>query len=241
MDYGALIDSAAVDGRMLIDAAESNWSRPVPHCPEWDIAGLVRHTGGILEWMAAVVTTGEFVNRRALDAPPTADTDLRRWYLDNLDRTLAVLRHADPQAKAWTFSSLGDQRVAWWRRRLAIEVAIHRWDAEHAAEIDPSPLDCDVAEAGIEEFVSEFLPGLLATHRADGLAGTLHLQLTDVAEEYWLDLDHGGAPCDDLTAASTSIRGPATDILLWMTNRHPVHVDVRGEGDAFTKWARLKR
>jgi uncharacterized protein (TIGR03083 family) len=203
-----LIDTTAVDGRKLIEAAESDWSRPVPQCPEWDLAGLVRHTGGIFAWMAAVVSTGEFVDLRAVDPSPDADTDLGPWYLDNVDRTLGVLRDADPEAKAWTFSRLGDQSVAWWRRRLAVEVAIHRWDAEHAAE-KPT--------------------------------GTLHLQPTDSAEEYWLDLDHSGASRPDLMAASTAIRGTGSDLLLWMTNRRPVHVDVQGEGDAFTKWIELKR
>lgn len=71
--------------------------------------------------------------------------------------------------------------------------------------------------------------------------GTLHLQTTDGGEEYWLDLDHSGVTREDLTAASTSIRGTASDLLLWMTNRRPVHVEVRGDGDAFTRWAQLKR
>jgi len=61
------------------------------------------------------------------------------------------------------------------------------------------------------------------------------------AEEYWLDLDHSGASRPDLTAASTAIRGAGSDLLLWMTNRRPVHVDVHGEGDAFTKWVQIKR
>ena len=241
MDYLAFIDTTAVDGRRLIDAAESDWSRPVPHCPDWDIAGLVRHTGGILAWMAAVVSNGEFVSRQALDAPPDANSELRRWYLDNLDCTLDVLRNADTEARVWTFSNLGDQRSAWWRRRLAVEVAIHRWDTEHAAEIDPSPLDRDVAVAGIEEFVIEFLPGLLAQQSADMLTGTLHLQPMDGAENYWLDLDGGGATRQELTTATTSIRGTASDILLWMTNRDPVHADVHGEGGAFTNWRQLHR
>lgn len=236
-----LSDTTAVDGRKLIEAAESDWSRPVPQCPEWDLAGLVRHTGGIFAWMAAVVSTGEFVDLRAVDPSPDADTDLGPWYLDNVDRTLGVLRDADPEAKAWTFSRLGDQSVAWWRRRLAVEVAIHRWDAEHAAEIDPSPLDPHVAAAGLEEFIIEFLPGLLAQDAAEKPTGTLHLQPTDSAEEYWLDLDHSGASRPDLMAASTAIRGTGSDLLLWMTNRRPVHVDVQGEGDAFTKWIELKR
>jgi uncharacterized protein (TIGR03083 family) len=122
--------------------------------------------GGILMWMAAVVTSRERVSRRTLDPAPEDPAELTRWYLANLDRTLDVLGSADPDSGTWTFSSTGDRRVAWWNRRLAVEVAIHRWDAEHAVTADggppPNPLDGDVAAAGIEEFIIEFLPGLLS-------------------------------------------------------------------------------
>jgi hypothetical protein len=99
--------------------------------------------------------------------------------LASLDRTLDVLGSADPGSETWTFSSTGDRRVAWWNRRLAGELAIHRWDAEHAAAAEggppPGPVDGDVAAAGIEEFMIEFLPGLLAQETTGELSGTLHL------------------------------------------------------------------
>jgi hypothetical protein len=54
MDGSGPSDAAALDGRRLLIAAMPDWSRPVAHCPGWDAAELVRHTGTILEWMAAV-------------------------------------------------------------------------------------------------------------------------------------------------------------------------------------------
>jgi hypothetical protein len=58
------LSSAEADGRALLEAAQSGWAVPVPHCPGWDSAELVRHMGGILEWMAAIVGSGERVARR---------------------------------------------------------------------------------------------------------------------------------------------------------------------------------
>ena len=84
--------------------------------------------------------------------------------------------------------------MAWWNRRLAAELAIHRWDAEHAAAADgapPSPLDGDVAAAGIGEFMIEFLPGLLALETTGQLSGTLHLHATDGQTGWWIDLRCG--------------------------------------------------
>ena len=75
-----------------------------------------------------------------------------------------------------------------------MELAIHRWDAQHAAGLGGAaparPLDAAVAAAGIEEFLTEFLteflPGLLAQPEVGGLTGTLHLHATDGPSQWWV-------------------------------------------------------
>ncbi|WP_343574511.1 maleylpyruvate isomerase N-terminal domain-containing protein, partial [Mycobacterium sp.] len=158
MTYDAFQDVVSKDGRALIIAAESNWVRPVPDCPDWDAAGLVRHTGGILAWIATIVETGEPASFGSLAPSPEDNADLSGWFLENLDRAVGAVRGADPEKDVWTFSSLGDHRVSWWRRRLAVEMVVHRADLENAVAVQggaaPSPLDGAVAVAGIEEFVT---------------------------------------------------------------------------------------
>ena len=114
-------------------------------------------------------------------------------------------------------------RVAWWNRRLAVELAIHRWHAEHAAAADggppPSPLDGDVAAAGIEEFMIEFLPSLLALETTGQLSGTLHLHATDGQTGWWIDLDAVGSAVSGPAKADTAIRRTRSDLLPWLTNR----------------------
>ncbi|MGO9927943.1 MAG: hypothetical protein ACLPLP_17950 [Mycobacterium sp.] len=111
---------------------------------------------------------------------------------------------------------LGKCLMSWWRRRLAVETAMHRWDAQHAVAVEggppPTPLDADVAAAGIEEFVTEFLPGLLDA-------------------------------CTDSRSgrADVTVRGTGSDVLLWLTNRRNDSVDVRGDRDLLEAWTRLKR
>jgi hypothetical protein len=98
--------------------------------------------------------------------------DLAAWYLAHLDRILDILSRADPEAPTWTFSSSGDLGVAWWRRRLAVELAIHRWDAQHAASLHgapaPRPPDGDTAAAGTAEFMIESSPGCWPRTRSTG-------------------------------------------------------------------------
>lgn len=236
------------DGRDLLAAAALNWSRPIPHCPGWDAADLVGHVGGILAWIAKIVATSEPVSRRDRETPPADRSALAPWYSAHFDRTLDILTAVDADAPTWTFSSRGERRVGWWRRRLAVELAIHRWDAQHAASLGGAaparPLDAKIAAAGIEEFLTEFLPGLLAQPEVDGLTGTLHLHATDGPSEWWVDLDARA----DATAVpghaktDTAIRGTESDLLLWLTNRAPtLTAQVLGQRDVAADWAQLRR
>lgn len=242
MPGAEILNVTRTDATALLAAAESDWNRPVPHCPEWDQAQLVRHTGGILAWMAAVVTAREQVSRRTLDPAPTETAELAVWYLHHLEQTLHLLSTTDPDTPTWTFSSLGDHRVGWWVRRLAVEVAIHRWDAQHAADrARTSPVDGETAAEGVEEFLTEFLPGLLTRTDTLDLTGTPHLHATDGALEWFLDLDTPGSATQRHRKADTAIRGTRSDLLLWLTNRNPSNLDVMGSSDPATRWGELKR
>jgi uncharacterized protein (TIGR03083 family) len=246
MEAAVQLQTAAEDARSLLTAAQTGWGRPVPQCPGWDAADLVRHVGGILGWMAAVVASGERVSLRTQDPGPENLADLPRWYLASLDRALDVLGSADPGSAAWTFSRIGDGGVAWWDRRLAVEVAIHRWDAQHAVATDggpsPDPLDGDLAAAGIEEFMIEFLPGLLAPESSGELSGTLHLHATDGPTEWWIDLEAAGPAVSGHIKADTAIRGTRSDLLLWLTHRRsPDSLEVLGRKEILGPWTRLRR
>jgi hypothetical protein len=88
--------------------------------------------GGILAWMARIVTTGEPVPRRDRELPPAGHAEMPFYYSAHLQRTLGHPDHHRPGSPAWTFSSRGERRARWWQRRLAVELAIHRWNAQHA-------------------------------------------------------------------------------------------------------------
>jgi hypothetical protein len=136
--------------------------------------------------------------------------------------------------------------VGWWRRRLAVEVAIHRWDVEHAVALggglSPTPIDGEVASAGTDEFVIEFLPGLLAKGNVKGVEGTLHLHATDGPTEWWIDLDTEGQALAEHAKADTAIRGTRSDLLLWLTNRGPLNsLEVIGNQTTPDSWSQLRR
>jgi hypothetical protein len=253
MDQQPLMDMATArnaigdDARTLLAAAELAPAAPVAACAPWDGTTVVRHLGSIFGWMAAIVTTGDRVSRRDLPGPPAAEADLPAWYGRALDRVLEVFAAADPQAAVWTFSATGDRRVGWWYRRLAVETAVHRWDVQDATAsvgrqttTGVAPVSGDVAAAGIEEFVVEFLPGLLNRDGVEGVTGTLHLHAIDGPSEWWMDLDAGGVARPDHAKADTALRGTRSDLLLWLYNRLPTaHLEVFGPSVVLERWGQL--
>ena len=243
-----LLMVAAADGRDLLAVARSDWSRPVQDCLGWNAADLTGHMGAILGWIAKIVTSGQAVPRRDRETPPADRDTLAAWYEAHLDRTLTILTATPPESWTWTFSSRGDQRVSWWRRRLAVELAIHRWDAQRAASLGtrslPMPLDGHVAAAGIEEFLTEFLPGLLSQPDIVGLTGSLHLHATDGASEWWIDLDEraGVVAVPGHRKADTAIRANRSDLLLWLTNRQQLRaLEISGPPGVAARWTQLRR
>jgi uncharacterized protein (TIGR03083 family) len=250
MDAPSLIDAVRREGEALARAADTAPDAAVPSCPEWDMAGLVGHTGMVHRWTAEVVRRGERVSRRDLPPPPDAHDERARWFRGGVDELAGVLSGADPDSQTWTFSSSGDRRVWWWCRRQAAETGTHRWDAENAAlaaQLGGAPvdLDSDLAVAGVDEYLTDFLPGVVDREGLD-LHGSLHLHATDDGVDGEWAVDLGARPVSsrrEHTKADTAIRGPVSDLLLWLWNRLPgggARLEVFGSSDPVVAWPRLR-
>jgi uncharacterized protein (TIGR03083 family) len=216
------IDDLRRDGAALVDAAEAaGLDAPIAHCPGWDVARLLRHTGKVLERTTIVVAEG-------LDAPP----DPERFgtfpegpaAFDRFREVLAgavdALGSADPAGSSWNFTG-EDTTNGFWRRRMANEVAVHRWDAEQAAGT-ARPVDTDRAVDGIDELATVMLP-FSAAFKNPELDGSVHLHCTD-ADGEWLLVFRGGRPTTTREHAKgdLAVRGPASSVFLWCWNRLPV-------------------
>jgi uncharacterized protein (TIGR03083 family) len=219
---------AAIRGETdgLVDAAErAGLDAPVPSCPDWDVAKLLRHVGRVQRWAAANATAGEFVAPDTLPAPPGPER-LGRWVRDGA-AALVVALDRPPGEPTWTFTP--DGTVGFWQRRQAHEAAMHRVDAELAAG-QAQPIATDLAVDGIDEWL-----GLLA-HRPNatlptGRGETLHVHATDVDGE-WLVRLGDGAPTVERAHAKgdVALRGPASDLLLVVLRRlDPGRVEVFGD------------
>jgi uncharacterized protein (TIGR03083 family) len=244
MDQASLLASLASEGASLADAADGHLERPVPSCPEWDVAQLLTHAGGVYGWAGQVVAArGDRVGPRQPPNAPEEAAALLEWYRQQLAQLVEVLS-VDPETPAWTFFPSAPDNAGWWLRRQALETAVHRWDAQAAAGLAPAPISPELAAEGIDETVAYFVPRALASQPVAELTGTLHLHATDTPGEWWLDFR-----TDELVTrrehakADTALRGPASGLYLWLWNRQTpdaAGLDVFGRSETVTAWRAIK-
>ncbi|HSS09835.1 MAG TPA: maleylpyruvate isomerase family mycothiol-dependent enzyme [Acidimicrobiales bacterium] len=218
MEPTEYLDHVRSDGTALATTARLAPRAPVPSCPEWDMTDLVAHTAEVHRWVADIVRTSATERPRDEPEVPTEPAAVLVWYGDGLTDLLDVLEGADPDAPVWNWFDRKPAPTRFWHRRMAHETAVHRWDAQAAAGV-PEPIDAALAVDGIDEFLS-FVEVWLRRRPIEKLNGSLHLHATDTEGEWSLSLaadrlDHWR----EHTKADAAIRGPASDLFLWVANR----------------------
>lgn len=218
------------EGRRLRDIAAGSPATPVPQYPGWSLLDLLVHTGSVHR------RTTDVVSGLLMEAPQRtypgdkATASVIAWYDDGLAAMTAALDDADPTAPVWGFGPA--PTVAFWRRRMAIETAIHRRDAEEARGT-PRPLDDDVATAGIDEYPDMWLPRL--RHEGDRPSGTVALRTPLGAWCLHVEGPGFGMSGGDEPAADAAVSGPVSDVYLWLAARRPARpLDRTGDGALLT-------
>jgi uncharacterized protein (TIGR03083 family) len=213
------VEHIRADGTALADAARLAPRVAVPGCPAWDVTALVGHVTALHHWVTGILRTGatERPKRERPDPAATPDAALRECQAA-LTELLDALGTADPNALVWNWFDDRPAPARFWHRRMAHETAVHRWDAQAAAGAS-RPIDAALAVDGIDEFLS-FVEEWLTVRPVEGLAGSLHLHATDVDGEWSLFFGgHGLEHRREHSKADAAIRGPASDLFLWMVNR----------------------
>ena len=139
---------------------------------------------------------------------------------------LAELRALDPDATVWNpfpVTNVG----AVWPRRQAQEASVHRWDVERAIGLDPD-IDPVLAADGIDEYFWLALPRLMAREGVEAPERSLRVRTTDTGDE-WHVTAVDGAIVEADGDPSTTMTGPAADVLLALWRRPAGAVDVDGD------------
>jgi uncharacterized protein (TIGR03083 family) len=230
----------------------SDLSVTVPTTPDWTLAELVRHIGGNLRSVETAVRTGTAVDAPDKQVPdlagPAGDDPaaLGAWLAGAAARFADTLREAGPavEARVWTIQ----QSTAFWARRAANDVVVHRADAAVTVGADYSVAP-EVAADAIDELLELISDPQVAASspRLAELRGpgkSIHLHATDteagLAAEWLIELGTDGFTWRrGHEPATVALRGPLADVLRVFYRRLPAdseRVEVRGEAALLAFW-----
>ncbi|MEU4035759.1 maleylpyruvate isomerase family mycothiol-dependent enzyme [Streptomyces collinus] len=225
----------------------------VPTCPDWSLEDLIRHMGGALRWVNALVRerAQEDIpfDRIPLCGGPTERGDaaaLDKWLGESGDLVVEALREAGPDTRVWSWADIPTS--GFWARRMAHEITVHRADATLAAGL-PYAVAPDIAADALDEWlqVVEWVQRTASDPSAAELRGpgrTIHLHATDTEPglnaEWLIELGE-----DSVTwrrgheKATAALRGALTPLLLAFYRRLPLDapgLEVLGEREVLEFW-----
>jgi uncharacterized protein (TIGR03083 family) len=231
-DDVSYLDHLRNDAAALADAARSaGLDAAVPPCPEWDVAKLVRHVGRVFTSCAAVVRERGPVDWDALPAMPKGD-DVIDVYEERAAALVVALENLPEDFPIWNWFGIDPPIPGFYHRRMANEIAIHRWDGQAAAGTTTA-IDTALAADGIDEFLTYFID-----NAETDLGGSLHLHAID-AECEWVVRSEGGrlVASAEHAKSDVAVRGTASDLFLFLSNRIPAgSLDVVGNAEVARAW-----
>jgi uncharacterized protein (TIGR03083 family) len=192
---------------------EHGWRAPVPGCPGWTLADLVRHLAEGQHFWAWVVRTRATDPAAYVEPARRPDDELLAWAAAQSAELEAVLAGAEPRERVWTWAAQHD--VAWVLRRQTFEALMHAVDVEQVLD-DVRPIPPEVALVGLDEWLEVLVPRALP----DGPPPTAHpvvLHAVDADAERTLFPGTRPFPIAVLT-------GDAGDLLTAVWHRVPVEV-----------------
>ncbi|MFE9498230.1 maleylpyruvate isomerase family mycothiol-dependent enzyme [Streptomyces collinus] len=225
----------------------------VPTCPDWSLEDLVRHMGGALRWVNALVRerAQEDIpfDRIPLCGGPQERGDtaaLDAWLGATGDLVVEALREAGPDTQVWSWA--GIPTSGFWARRMAHEITVHRADATLAAGL-PYAVAPDIAADALDEWlqVVEWVQRTASDPSAAELRGpgrTIHLHATDpdpgLNAEWLIELGEDGVAWRrGHEKATVALRGALTPLLLAFYRRLPLDapgLEVLGEREVLEFW-----
>ena len=226
-----------VESARLTQVDERDLRVEIPHLDGWTVQSVVGHTGWVYRFanMALLADPDDPPRRSSVPEPPPGP-DVVEWTAlgaRELEKTLAEIE-LDSIHPTWT----GPQPATWWLRRIAHEVAMHRWDAE-SATTTANPIDARQALDGIDEVLEVFAPNRMQFDVLDGRGQTVHLHATDVDDGEWvltyhpdrIDWEHAHSKSD------VAARGTASDLMLLVWCRlPPSRLELFGEAGLLDSW-----
>jgi uncharacterized protein (TIGR03083 family) len=226
---------------------------PVPSCPGWDVRALAHHLGYIHRWARLAVVTAAPPDDSAIEPPPDAQIDeseaLVMWMARGVDALESALAERDPLAPTWHPFTV-ERTVGVWRRRQAHELAIHRWDLEHADDQRaraegqlshaPTPFRPEQAADHVGEYFGVIVPRVIQRDARVAPIGSVTVELTDAGTSFQVVSDGHSVTIGDAVHGAECIRGTAGDVLLALWRRQALPDGaLDGESPTAAAWLRF--
>ncbi len=217
------VDAISEHSAGFADAADANLDAVVEHCPGWVVANLVQHLTAV-HWFWATIVEERLSEPPEDERRPAAVErgDLIAMFRTGAARLVDVLLAADQRAPVYTWAP-AQRDVAFITRHQVQEVAVHHWDAVHAAG-DDLVIEAPVAVDAITEFLtfSVSCDADPAEPARPALDGRFALRCGD-ADTSWTVWD-GRTPGTvayehGARAELPGVLGTSSDLLLWLYGR----------------------
>ena len=211
----ARLDQAAAESLLA-----HGWSAPVPGCPDWRLADLVRHIGEVQHFWGWVVRTRATDPADYPQPPRHPEEELLGWLSAQHAELETALAAADPGERVWTWAA--QQDVAFVLRRQVHEAVVHTVDVEQVLG-DIRPIPTSVGLDGLDEWLEVMVPSALP----DGPPESAHpVVFHAVDADAQRTLFPGTRPFP-----IAALTGTAGDLLLTVWRRVPLEVlTVDGDG-----------
>lgn len=213
---------------------------PVPSCPEWEASDLLEHVGKVFSFWAHQLEAGDTEARH--DPPvggPPADESLVEWLDERASVLIGRLNELGPDEPCWNWSGVALDS-GWVARRMALEIAIHRYDGELAAG-EPMPIPPELAADGLDERLEVHLRTDIGEDPDASLGGPICLSSTDVEAAWVVEVGNGRLRVRQRAGpASVVVRGTASDLFLFSWNRIGYDaLDLTGDEAVAKRWSTL--
>jgi uncharacterized protein (TIGR03083 family) len=240
------LDAIAREAGRMADAARLGLKPQVPGCPDWSVADLVAHVADVYEFWTAQVeaATDERVAPKGGDEPDGAGGDgSDDEHLTRLEMAasalLASLSSSPPEQHCWNWAG-SDGTAAWVARRMALESAIHRIDAEQAHHV-VTPIETTLAVDGIDERIAVHLAVDVPEEPSASLGGSLCLVCDDTNHAWVVEVAGGRLTWrNGRGPADAVLVGDASSVFQFTWNRLPLDaLTLTGRREVAGAWAGL--
>ncbi len=192
VEYQSRIATEA--GVLRAAAVSAGADTAIPTCPGWTVQRLIRHVGRVFDMVIRVLRAADPESPPTrVDLPPEEFDALLARFDDRLATLLHVFATTNPATPAWHFTPTAPKTAAFWSRRMAHEVTVHRIDAQAAAGTD-SGVDPGFAADGVDEVLTRLIQRRTDAWAVAELSGTVLYHAADAGRAWTVRLVPGQLP-----------------------------------------------